>query len=137
VSGSARFGGNVLAADEVQITGAASIGGGVRTREFGSRGKFEIGGPIEAEEVNIRLAGSSRAPSIKAREIEVRRHERNGELTVESVEGEEVYLEATRAGSVKGHSVRLGPFCSVHTVEAEELEVHESATFKERKPFAS
>ena len=76
-------------------------------------------------------------PAIKAREIEVRRQERNGELTVESVEGEDVYLEATRAGLVKGRTVRLGPFCSVHTVEAEELEVHESSNFKERRPAPS
>ncbi len=133
VSGSARIGGGIPAAREVTITGAAVIGGAVKAQEFSSRGRFEIGGGIDAEEVNIRLAGSSKTPSIKAKEIEVRRAERHGDLTVDSIQGEEVYVESTRAGLVRGRSVRLGPYCSVHTVEAEDLEVHETASFKERR----
>ena len=133
VSGSARIGGAVLDAQDVSFAGAVQIGGGVKTQSFTSRGEFQIGGTIEAEDVDIRLVGTSKVPSIKAQEIEIRRGERKGELTAETIEGEEVYLEATRAGLVRGHSVRLGPYCSVHTVEAEDLEVHETSTFKERR----
>ena len=91
----------------------------------------------EAEDVDIRLAGSSKVTSIKAKDIEIRIGERRGELVAETIQGEDVYLEGTRAGLVQGHNVRLGPHCSVHTVEADELEVHETATFKERRPRSS
>jgi len=137
ISGAARIGGGILDAQDVSITGSAQIGGGVKTQDFTSRGRFEIGGPLEAEDVDVRLAGSSKVPSIRARGIEIRRAERSGDLTVDTVEGEDIYLEATRAGLVRGHHVRLGPHCSVHTVEAEELEVHETSTFKERRAAAS
>jgi cytoskeletal protein CcmA (bactofilin family) len=137
VSGSAKIGGSILDAEDVVLTGAVTVGGWVKTHDFSSRGKFEIGGGIEAEEVDIRLAGSSKVPVIKAREIEVRRHEPHGELTVDTIDGQEIYLDSTRAGLVRGHSVRVGPFCSVHTVEAEELEVHETSTVKERRTPAS
>jgi len=133
ISGSATIGGGILDAEDVALSGSVRVGGPVKAQDFTSRGRFEIGGGIEAQDIDIRLSGSSKVPSIKAQEIEVRRGERNGELTVETIEGEEIYLEATRAGLVRGHSVHLGPYCSVHTIEAEELEVHETSTFKERR----
>ena len=133
VSGAARIGGSILDADEVQVAGSIQVAGAVKTKEFMSRGAFDIASGVEADEVNIRLAGSSRTNAIKAQEIEVRREKRNGDLTVETIEGDEVYLEATRAGLVRGRTVHLGPYCSVHTVEAEDLEVHETASFKERR----
>jgi cytoskeletal protein CcmA (bactofilin family) len=133
ISGSTAIGGAILAEEDVALTGSIHVGGPVKAQDFTSRGRFEIGGPIEAQDVDIRLAGHSKAPSIKAQDIEVRRGERNGELTVETIEGEDVYLEATRAGLVRGNSVHLGPYCTVRVVEAEELEVHETSTFKERR----
>src|SRR6266571_5424148 len=133
VSGAARIGGGVLDAEDVSFSGSVQVGGAVKTQAFTSRGQFQIGGGIEAEDVNIRLAGSSRVSSIKAKEIDIRRGERHGELVADAIEGEEVYVEATRAGLVRGQSVHLGPYCSVQTIEAEELEVHETATFKERR----
>jgi len=133
ISGSTTIGGGILEAEDVALTGSIHVGGPVKAQDFTSRGRFEIGGGIEAQDVDIRLVGPSKVPSIKAQNIEVRRGERNGELTVETIEGEGIYLEATRAGLVRGHSVHLGPYCSVHTIEAEELEVHETSTFKERR----
>jgi len=133
VSGSTRIAGSILDAEDVSLSGSIQVGGAVKAQDFSGRGQFVIGGGIEAHDVDIRLAGSSKTPSIKAQDIEIRRAERHGELTAETIEGVDVYLEATRAGLVRGRSVRLGPYCSVHTVEAEELEVHETASFKERR----
>jgi len=133
ISGSAKIGGGILDAQEVNLAGAASIGGAVKTQEFNSKGQFVIGGGIEAEEVSVHLSGTSKVPSIKAREIEIRRGDRHGELVAQTIEGQEIYLEATRAGLVRGRNVRLGPYCSIRTVEAEVLEVHETSTFQERR----
>jgi len=135
ISGSAKIGGGIEA-QEVEFQGSASVGGAVKAQDFTSRGQFAIGGGIEAEDIDIRLAGTSKTTSIKGEDIEIRRGERRGELIVDSIEGEQVYVEATHAGVVRGESVRLGPYSSVQTVEADELEVHETATFKERRPRA-
>ena len=135
ISGSAKIAGGIEA-QEINLAGAAVIGGRVKTREFTSRGRFEIGDGIEAEEVDIRLSGTSKVPTIRAREIEIRRGDRHGDLVARTIEGEEVYLEATRAGLVRGKSVHLGPYCTVRTVEAQELELHETSTFQERRALS-
>ncbi len=141
VSGSLAVGGDIrgggspgLGANEVNVAGGLTVGGRVETQEFTSRGRFEIGGGLEAQEVSVRLAGTSRVPSIKGQEIDVRRGQRNGELEAETIEGDEVYLEATRAHLVKGREVRIGPFCTIDRAEAGELEIHEMSTVKEQGP---
>src|SRR2546427_3169627 len=134
VSGSVAVGGDVLDAEDVVFAGSVRIGGDVKAEDFSSRGQFQIGGGIEAEGGDIRVAGSSKATSIKANDLEIRIGERGAELVADTIEAENVYLEGTRAGLVRGHQVRLGPHSTVHTVEADELEVHETATFKERRP---
>ncbi|HED03386.1 MAG TPA: polymer-forming cytoskeletal protein [Candidatus Fraserbacteria bacterium] len=52
-----------------------------------------------------------------------------GRLEVETIEGDQIYLEATQAETVRGKRVIIGPDCQIEAVEYEELcEVDESAT---------
>jgi cytoskeletal protein CcmA (bactofilin family) len=132
VSGKAEIHGSILDAEDVSLAGGIRVGRDVRTGDFNSRGQFEIGGTLEAEDISIRLAGTSRVPTMKGAEISVRRGERNGELVVGTIEGGEVYVESTRARTIKGESVHVGPFCTVDEVQAGELVVHESSTVKKR-----
>lgn len=134
VAGKVTIHGSILDAEEVNLSGSIEVGGWVRTKEFRSKGRFEIGEGLEAEEVEVRLSGTCRVPLIRAQEVTVRRGDRNGELLVGSIEGNEVSLESTRARLVKGDDVRIGPYCTVDVVEADDLEVHETATVKERRP---
>ncbi len=134
-SGSLKVAGSILDSQELHSAGTLKVDGWVRTQEFESKGSFDIGEGIEAQEVTIRLSGTSRAPIIKANEISVRRGKRDGELRAETIEGEDVYVEATRASTIRGKRVTIGPFCTVDVAEAHELEVHETSTVKEqRKP---
>jgi cytoskeletal protein CcmA (bactofilin family) len=132
-SGALGVGGSILDAQEVKVSGKLLVANWVRTQEFASSGRFEIGEGIEAQEVRVRLAGTSRVPTIKAQEIDVRRGRRNGELEAKTIEGNRIYLESTRARLVRGKKVRIGPFCTIDVVEAEELEVHERAAVKEQR----
>lgn len=132
-SGSLRVAGSILDSQEFHSAGTLKVDHWVRTQEFVSKGNFNIGEGIEAHEVGIRLSGTSRVPIIKAHEISVHRGKRDGELRAESIEGEEVYIEATRASTVRGKRVTIGPFCTIDVVEARELEVHETSTVKEQK----
>ena len=135
-AGSLEVGGNVDA-EEVHVAGRLGVRGFVRAREFSAEGRLTAGERLEAEEVNIRLLGTSRVPVIKGQEITVRRSGKDGELEADTIEGREVYLEGTRAKLVRGQEVRIGPFCAIDAVEARELEVHETATVKERRPLSS
>lgn len=137
VAGKVAIRGSVLDAEDVSLSGSINVGGWVRTKDFKSKGQFEIGEGLEAEDVEIRLSGTSRVPLIRARDVTVRRGDRNGELLVGTIEGKDVSLESTQASLVRGDDVRIGPYCTVNVVEADELEVHESSTVKERRPRAA
>lgn len=133
-SGALAVAGSILEAQEVKVSGKLLVEGWVRTQEFRSEGRFEIGEGLEAQEVQIRLAGSSRVPVIRAQEVRVEGGRWRGELVADRVEADEAYLEATRAGLVRGRKVRIGAYSNVDVVEADELEVHETATVRQRKP---
>ncbi|MEE9601462.1 MAG: hypothetical protein V3W22_07190 [Thermoplasmata archaeon] len=132
-SGSLAVKGSILDAQEVSASGKLTVGDWVRTQEFSSKGRFNIGRGLEAQEVAIHLTGTSRVPSIKAKEISVRRGRGDGRLRVEEIDGQEIYLESTRAQLVRGESVSIGPFCTIDRVESERLEIHETSTVKEQQ----
>ncbi len=132
-SGALSVEGSILEAQEVRVTGQLEVAGRVETEEFTSRGRFRIGEELNAQEVDIRLQGRCRVPTIKGQDIRVRGGRRDGQLRAEVVEGQKVYLENTRADLVRGNKVRIGPFCSIDVAEAAELEVHETSTVKEQR----
>ncbi len=128
--------GGAVEGEDVAISGAAQVGGKIVATDFNGRGEFKVGDSLEAQDIDLRLDGSSHIPHIRGTDIEIRRETRRGDLVADTIEGEDVYLEATRAGLVRGGTVRIGPLCAIHTVEARELEVHEMSTVKERRTAA-
>ncbi len=135
-SGSLKVKGSILDAQEVHSSGALKVDQWVRAKEFNSAGGLAIGEGIEAEEVKIKLSGTSKVPRIQARKIAVQQRKRAGELMVDTIEGEEIHLEGTRAKLVRGKDVRVGQFCTIDVVEAKELEVHETSTVKEQRKLS-
>ncbi|MFO8034879.1 MAG: polymer-forming cytoskeletal protein, partial [Candidatus Bipolaricaulota bacterium] len=147
-SGSQRIGG-ALTAHYVRCSGTLAVGRNVESDVFNSSGKFNIEGLLSADRVEIRLVGESRVGEIGGEKIEVRGETGfnvqisltrgfrlgfgGGSLRAKSIEGDEVYLEATRAEVVRGANVRIGPGCRIGRVEySEALEVHEDAEVKEQ-----
>ena len=128
-------------AQEIVTSGSFKVGGQVKAHEFTSSGSVRIEIELAAHEVNMELGGSSYVKSIRASEIRIRGtggfFRARGELTSETIEGEDVYLEGTTADLVKGADVRIGPHCRIKVIEARELVVHESSEVHERRPISS
>lgn len=124
VTGSGTFTGRVDA-QRVEIKGTAKIGGDVQAEVFDAQGVFSVGGLLNAGNVNIRLYGGCDARDIGGERIEVALGnvwpwipffgERN--LTADSIEGDVVILENTRAKVVRGADVRIGEGCEIELVE--------------------
>jgi cytoskeletal protein CcmA (bactofilin family) len=124
IAGTATIDGPV-SAQRVEIRGTAKIGGGVEAESFDGQGVFSIGGLLNAGTVTIRLYGGSDARDIGGETIDVRQGkpwsllpffgERN--LTADTIEGDTVYLENTRAKVVRGANVTIGPDCEIDLVE--------------------
>jgi len=119
------------------VTGEhAKVHGGIKTREnvgFESlkvHGQIRAGGMINAGELEIVLEGSSQAHEIGGERIVVKQKLASprrllslfssslaAKLTVDSIEGDVVELEETRARIVRGNMVKVGPGCEIERVE--------------------
>ena len=112
-------------AERLEIRGTTKIGGDVQAEVFDASGVFSVGGLLNAGTVTVRLYGGCDAHDIGGETIDVRLGkpwaflpffgDRN--LTADTIEGDTVYLENTRAKVVRGANVTIGTDCSIDLVE--------------------
>ncbi|MEK4873373.1 polymer-forming cytoskeletal protein [Bacillus sp. FSL W8-0102] len=122
--GSGKVKGNITA-EELHIHGGATIAGGCSSEVFETNGSFRVGGLLNAGKIQIQLLGHCQAKEIGGENIEVKKQKRiffkkwffNAVLNAESIEGDEIYLENTKAKVVRGNRVLLGPGCDIEFVE--------------------
>ncbi len=127
---------------DVQVCGAsvekAEIMGNITTEndfnaeKFKLEGGFTMGGLLNADEIKISLYWPCKAREIGGSEIKVKKDSKlsflglknmiksNGcskELIADIIEGDDVYLEYTRAEVVRGNNIELGQGCEIELVE--------------------
>jgi cytoskeletal protein CcmA (bactofilin family) len=121
-----------LAAEEVKIKGAVDIKGDCNAEIFFAKGAFTIDGLLNAGKIEINLFGGSKAREIGGGSIQVKPlahlfgglhkilhamfNHPNG-LYAETIEGDDIYLEYTKAKIVRGSNVSIGPGCEIEMVE--------------------
>ncbi len=125
-AGSVRIVGTVdvdgkLEAEQVKVTGELNVKGDCSAESIHLRGAFSIDGLLNAGTVDIRLYGPANAKEIGGGFIRVRPHLRmfsgGKELSVDTVEGDDIHLEYTTAKVVRGSTVYIGPGCDIALVE--------------------
>jgi len=118
--------------EEIRLEGLLKTGGDCEAERFIARGGFKIAGLLNAGQIDIRLFGGSSAQEIGGETIEIRReaqgnflhrlfsyiyHSFSNTLNVDTIEGDDIYLEYTRARTVRGNNVTIGPGCRIDKVE--------------------
>ncbi|NHM30955.1 cytoplasmic protein [Neobacillus terrae] len=119
-----------LYGDTAIIKGGIKVKGNVEYEKFDSSGGFEIKGLLSADTVKIVMSyGDSFAEEIGGGKITVKKgswlipftnislSKRSGYLDTKTIEGDEIYLENTKAGIVRGNKVEIGPGCEIGLVE--------------------
>lgn len=118
--------GEHLSGHEATIKGGISVKGDVEFELFNSSGGFEIQGLLNADTIDIALRfAESKAGEIGGGRITVKRKRNSlipfvgqvGSLSASVIEGDEIYLENTRAEVVRGNRVKIGPGCEIGVVE--------------------
>ena len=118
--------GGSLSGDEANIKGSISVGGDVEYENFESSGGFEIKGLLNADTIKIALRfGESSAEEIGGGKITIKRKKNSllpfvgveGSLIAKVIEGDDIYLENTKADIVRGNMVKIGPGCQIGMVE--------------------
>ncbi len=128
VTGAATFRAG-LDAQLVDISGSIKVQGDCNAERFVSSGVFEVEGLLSADHIEVYLDwNKSRAKEIGGADITVRPGPRgigvlrslfghSPALEAETIEGNELSLELTRAAVVRGNNVSLGEGCDIGLVE--------------------
>lgn len=131
VKGMVDIGGN-LSVEEAKTQGNISIDGDCNAEIFSVDGMFAVEGFLNAGELELNLYGPSRAREIGGEKITVKKSGKFGfgslksiimpfghtkELTVDTIEGDDIHIENTQAKVVRGNNIELGPGCEVELVE--------------------
>lgn len=119
-----------LTAGELKVSGYLSLDGDCEAEHFKTIGGFQVGGLLNAGVVDVELSGPCSAREIGGETIVVRPGKgavrrlvaklvpsTADRLTAEAIEGDDVRLESTTAGAVRGRTVVIGPGCVVDLVE--------------------
>jgi cytoskeletal protein CcmA (bactofilin family) len=132
ISGELLIKGNFIA-ETIDIRGSLKVEKDCNTEVFNSKGGFVINGLLNAGNIEIDLYAPCKVKEIGGEKISVKRgnvfslrsiinsifpsFNLNDDLTVEIIEGDEIYLEWTKAKIVRGNNINIGPGCEIELVE--------------------
>ncbi|MDI3311691.1 MAG: polymer-forming cytoskeletal protein [Thermoanaerobacterium sp.] len=138
-----------VSAEKVQIYGVFKVNDDLNSEIFISRGGFTINGLLNAENIDIRLFVKCKVREIGGQSINVCRDNTNSikffekiletfsmpqRLIVDTVEGDDIYIEYTNAKIVRGKNVKIGPGSNIDIVEyKDKFEKDDNANVKEFK----
>lgn len=147
IEGSASLSGS-LSAEEVKIQGGVKVKGDCQAEIFSAKGAFTIGGLLNAGNIEVILYGGSQAREIGGEKINIRKEKANRiisffesmlafgrGLSTDTIEGDDIYLEYTRAKVVRGNNVSIGPGCVIELVEYRNIfqQVRDATVTEHRK----
>jgi cytoskeletal protein CcmA (bactofilin family) len=131
IQGSADFDDDVSVGDII-AKGRININGNFNAEKFHMEGAFKIRGLLNSGELELKLHGPSEAREIGGEKITVKREARfifkrleklitpygfNTCLITDIIEGDEIYLEYTKAKIIRGNNIELGPGCEIELIE--------------------
>ncbi|WP_438348879.1 hypothetical protein ACP8HI_25400 [Paenibacillus sp. FA6] len=127
VNGEIRVEGN-MNVEKMKGQGTLVISGDCQAEEVMIRGSVDIGNMLNAEVIEIKLYGPSRAREIGGGKITINKAMMipligkyspgaYGAMQADSIEGDEIHLENTKASVVRGRNVYIGAGCEIGLVE--------------------
>jgi cytoskeletal protein CcmA (bactofilin family) len=119
-----------LIAENIHLIGMAAVKGKCEAEKLNANGRLDID-TLNAGDIQFTLQGSSTINEIGGEHIEIRKHPGidftqwlkalsiplSHNLTAQTIEGDYVYVEYTKAEVVRGTHVIIGPDCEIELVE--------------------
>lgn len=124
IYGSAEFKENVLNGKEVKIFGAVNVNI-LEAEDIFVKGYIKCLGQLNGENIEIITNNSSKIKEIVGTKITVKPSKRlflnsSNKVSIETIEGDDIYLENVNAKAVRGNKVVIGPNCKIDLVEYHE-----------------
>ncbi|SDT11109.1 Polymer-forming protein [Paenibacillaceae bacterium GAS479] len=136
-----------MVAREIKVNGGLKVHGSCKSERLICEGKLKLDA-LSTGELRLKLEGKSIIRELTASRIEVVGESgwsrsvwqkllpmstENG-LSAQTIKGDDIYLERTTAGIVRGARVVIGDGCEVGLVEySGELDVHRGAVVREQR----
>jgi cytoskeletal protein CcmA (bactofilin family) len=123
-----------LAGEDVTLEGHFSIKGNCEAENLEMKGVLTIGGLLNAGKVELKIYSKCEVKEIGGEKIDIRRGTSSifkrligmfylpsdfhqGMLQVDTIEGDDIYVEHTSAKAIRGTNVIIGPGCTIGHVE--------------------
>lgn len=153
VRGGADVRGSV-SADDVSLKGYVNIRRNCGADKFCSEGPLTVSGLLSADDIDIKIHSSCKVSEIGGHKIRARRGHGStiahllkslfiapdfysGKLICDSIEGDEIQLEYTKAKVVRGKKVIIGDGCEVDLIEyKDECRVFGRSSIKDKKKIS-
>jgi cytoskeletal protein CcmA (bactofilin family) len=147
--------GSGVKSDDIRLIGQTTIRENCQAERFKSEGPINIGALLTADDLDLRVHGRCKVSEIGGGRITVRRGHYSkfgeilkslfipvsyfkGTLTAESIEGDEIRLEDTKAKTVRARDVVIGDECEVDVLEyTGECRISSRSTVKEKRKVAT
>lgn len=113
--------------EKAVIEGICKVKENIQAKELRIEGEIKVGGLMSADDINIKISAPSGSyiNEIGGGRIEIKFY-KNGmgwlfskskNIIVNSIEGDDIYLENTKCSIVRGAKVVIGKNCSIEKVE--------------------
>jgi cytoskeletal protein CcmA (bactofilin family) len=123
-----------VAGEDVHLEGLFTIKGNCEAENLHMKGVFTIEGLLNAGSVELKTFSKCRIKEIGGEKIDIRRGTGSvlkrllgtfylpsdyfeGVLRVDTIEGDDIYVEHTSANAIRGTNVMIGPGCRIGRVE--------------------
>ncbi|KRE83852.1 hypothetical protein ASG89_12110 [Paenibacillus sp. Soil766] len=129
IHGKVKIEGN-YAGESLEIHGASTIVGNCEVEKFNANGNLQVG-TLNADTILVTLHGYCKIAEIGGERIQIRKQRGislarwlkilplaiGNHLTVQTIEGDHIYLEHTTADVVRGADITIGPGCEIGLIE--------------------
>lgn len=133
-----------LRAEECRNNGVLTVDGDLCAERYVARGAFRISGLLSADDIDIKFVRGAKVREIGGGRVRIRKYDNTGtrildmladwipgttkRLTCELIEADEVSVEDSEVGVIRGDVVVVGPNCAVGRVEYRtSLDIHPSS----------
>jgi len=141
--------------DDLRLTGYTTIRKNCEAETFISEGPLAISGLLSADYIDIRIHSRCKVSEIGGERIQARRGHYaklgnllktffipadtfKGKLVADSIEGDEIRLEDTKAKVVRGKDVVIGDGCEIDMLEyTEECRIDGRSSVKEKRKISA
>lgn len=116
---------SIVANEKINLEGIGKIHGDLESKDIQIEGAVKVNGLVSADNIRIEFGGNSYVNEIGGEKITIEKSKNSGFkfwsnsriIVINTIEGDEIYLENTKCNIVRGSKIIIGENCSIEKIE--------------------